>query len=234
MENWNTLSKRVATRIEDMIGSRADARLPSQRELSSLFGVSRTSVREALSLLEASGKLRTEPGRGSFWVGAQERTLQHTDLNTLRNTEVIQDLPSKKTYPKSEISRFRYLIEGQSGRLAAMRITDSEVAQLERNLSTFKKSDASHGPRGQRTDRFRVPPADRRVFRRSTVSRSSLVFPRSHYAGRTNVPLAIYARMGARRRARENRRGPEEARSGRSVVLFTLTYYSERRSPWYR
>ena len=138
MENWNTLSKRVATRIEDMIGSRADARLPSQRELSSLFGVSRTSVREALSLLEASGKLRTEPGRGSFWVGAQERTLQHTNSNTLRNTEVIQDLPSKKTYPKSEISRFRYLIEGQSGRLAAMRITDSEVAQLERNLSTFK------------------------------------------------------------------------------------------------
>lgn len=138
MENWNTLSKRVATRIEDMIASRPDARLPSQRELSSSFGVSRTSVREALSLLEASGKLRTEPGRGSFWVRASTNTPQPADPNALRNMEGRQDLPSQKTYAKSEISRFRYLIEGQSGRLAAMRITDSEIAQLERNLNIFK------------------------------------------------------------------------------------------------
>ena len=138
MENWNTLSKRVATRIEDMIASRPDARLPSQRELSSLFGVSRTSVREALSLLQATGKLRTEPGRGSFWVGASANKPLSTDANALWNMEGSQELPSKKTYPKSEISRFRYLIEGQSGRLAAMRITDGEIAQLEKNLNTFK------------------------------------------------------------------------------------------------
>src|SRR6202011_753632 len=101
MENWNTLSKKVATRIEDMVASSADAKLPSQRELSSLFGVSRTSVREALSLLEASGKLRTEPGRGSFWVGAPNARPQFTHSNTLRNSEASQDLPSNKTYPKS-------------------------------------------------------------------------------------------------------------------------------------
>jgi GntR family transcriptional regulator, transcriptional repressor for pyruvate dehydrogenase complex len=138
MENWNTLSKKVASRIEDMIASRPDARLPSQRELSSLFRVSRTSVREALSLLEASGKLRTEPGRGSFWIGITADKPLPASLNGLRNVEDNGEFPSKKTYPKSEISRFRYLIEGQSGRLAAMRITDSEIAQLERNLNTFK------------------------------------------------------------------------------------------------
>ena len=138
MENWNTLSKKVATRIQDMVALSTDARLPSQRELSSLFGVSRTSVREALSLLEASGKLRTEPGRGSFWVGAPEMRSQATRSNSFRNAEASHDLPSKKKYPKSEISRFRYLIEGQSGRLAAMRVTDREVAQLEKNLSLFK------------------------------------------------------------------------------------------------
>ena len=164
MENWNTLSKRVATRIEDMIASRPDPRLPSQRELSSLFGVSRTSVREALSLLQASGKLRTEPGRGSFWVGAPAGRQQPENPDMLVNIEAGQELPSKKTHPKSEISRFRYLIEGQSGRLAAMRITDSEIAQLEKNLNTFKKSDRGHGPRGQRPDRFRISSADRRIF----------------------------------------------------------------------
>ena len=83
MENWNTLSKKVATRIEDMIALSTDAKLPSQRELSSLFGVSRTSVREALSLLEASGKLRTEPGRGSFWVGSSRGAIASNALEFL-------------------------------------------------------------------------------------------------------------------------------------------------------
>jgi GntR family transcriptional repressor for pyruvate dehydrogenase complex len=138
MQNWNSLSKKVATRIEDMIASSEDARLPSQRELSSLFGVSRTSVREALTLLEASGKLRTEPGRGSFWVGASAMGSKFAHSSILRKTEASRDLPSDKTYPKSEISRFRYLIEGQSGRLAAMRITDIEIQQLENNLRIFK------------------------------------------------------------------------------------------------
>jgi GntR family transcriptional regulator, transcriptional repressor for pyruvate dehydrogenase complex len=136
MEDWTTVSKRVATRIEGLIGSRPDARLPSQRELSSLFGVSRTSVREALSLLEATGKLRTEPGRGSYWLGAPTKTSSEIQLSVGSHSR--QDFASDVTYPKSEISRFRYLIEGQSARLAAMRITEAEIAQLERNLTTFK------------------------------------------------------------------------------------------------
>ena len=138
MQNWNSLSKKIATRIEDMIVTGDDARLPSQRELSSLFKVSRTTVREALSLLEASGKLRTEPGRRSFWVGAPHTVSDDDGAAIARQVDINGDLPAKKTYPKSEISRFRYLIEGQSGRLAAMRITDAEIRQLEENLNLFK------------------------------------------------------------------------------------------------
>jgi GntR family transcriptional repressor for pyruvate dehydrogenase complex len=137
MEDWTTVSKKVATRIEGLAGSRTDARLPSQRELSSLFGVSRTSVREALSLLEASGRLRTEPGRGSFWMGESARP-HSPDIDLIGVVELREDLGPNVTYPKSEISRFRYLIEGQSARLAAMRITEAEIAQLERNLIAFK------------------------------------------------------------------------------------------------
>jgi GntR family transcriptional repressor for pyruvate dehydrogenase complex len=138
MQNWNSLSKKIAGRIEDMIATSENARLPSQRELSSLFKVSRTTVREALSLLEASGKLRTEPGRRSFWVGSPHAASQLEHSYIARRAQPIGDLSSKKTYPKSEISRFRYLIDGQSGRLAAMRITDAEIQQLEENLDIFK------------------------------------------------------------------------------------------------
>jgi GntR family transcriptional regulator, transcriptional repressor for pyruvate dehydrogenase complex len=136
MDDWNPLSKQIATRIESLIDSSEDARLPSQRELSSLFEVSRTTVREALSLLQASGKLRTQPGRRSIWVGSSQPS-QNKSSETL-DAEPNRKFPSKRAYPKSEISRFRYLIEGQSGRLAAMRITDPEIQQLEENLNLFK------------------------------------------------------------------------------------------------
>lgn len=138
MQNWNPLSRKIATHIEDMIAASDDARLPSQRELSSRFKVSRTTVREALLLLEASGKLRTSPGRRSLWVGSPPVAAQGEPSCASSNQESNGELPSKKTYPKSEISRFRYLIEGQSGRLAAMRITDAEIQQLEDNLKVFK------------------------------------------------------------------------------------------------
>jgi len=136
MQNWNPLSRKIATHIEDMIAASNDARLPSQRELSSRFKVSRATIREALLLLEASGKLRTSPGRRSLWIGS--RPVEGEPSRALPDEESNGELPSRKTYPKSEISRFRYLIEGQSGRLAAMRITDAELQQLEENLKMFK------------------------------------------------------------------------------------------------
>ena len=138
MQNWNPLSRKIATHIEDMIAASDDARLPSQRELSSRFKVSRATIREALLLLEASGKLRTSPGRRSLWVGSRPVAAQGERSSASPDEESNGELPSKKTYPKSEISRFRYLIEGQSGRLAAMRITDAELQQLEENLKMFK------------------------------------------------------------------------------------------------
>jgi GntR family transcriptional regulator, transcriptional repressor for pyruvate dehydrogenase complex len=135
MHNRSPLSRQIATDIETIVRTSNDARLPSQRELSLLFKVSRATVREALLLLEASGKLQTLPRRRSLWIAGSQIALQHESSSASLNDV---ELPSKKTYPKSEISRFRYLIEGQSGRLAAMRITDGEIQQLEENLNVFK------------------------------------------------------------------------------------------------
>ena len=174
--------------------------MPSQRELSSRFGVSRTSVREALSLLEASGKLRTEPGRRSFWTGGAAAPREE-----LSNSGDAQpDFPAYKTYPKSEISRFRYLIEGQSGRLAAMRITDEEIQQLERNLAVFRTSDQSDGSNRKRANRFRIPSVDRRIFWNSALQGPTHLFQGRHYASGANAEFAVYARVGAGRRARED------------------------------
>ena len=134
MGSWNSVQKGGDT-IEELNTSSNNKQLACQRELSIRFGVSRPSIRQAPSLLEATGKLRTEPGRGTFRVSAVHRNGARTD--SFANARDAQH-PSQRTYSKSEISRFRYLIEGQSGRLAAMCITDDEIRQLEGNLTVFK------------------------------------------------------------------------------------------------
>ncbi|MBV9749779.1 MAG: FadR family transcriptional regulator [Acetobacteraceae bacterium] len=116
------VAKSVAARISDMIASgelRRDERLPSQRDLARALGVSRPAIREAISSLEAAGVLRVEPGRGMY---------------TMAVALVETALP----YSRLDMCQFRHLIEGQSARLAAMKITDEGLDQLGRNLQAFK------------------------------------------------------------------------------------------------
>jgi GntR family transcriptional repressor for pyruvate dehydrogenase complex len=47
--------------------------LPSQRELAESMGISRASLREALSMLEALGFIRSVPGKGTLVSGAPGR-----------------------------------------------------------------------------------------------------------------------------------------------------------------
>jgi GntR family transcriptional repressor for pyruvate dehydrogenase complex len=62
-------SEHVRRQLQDAIRHgdyRPGDRLPSERELGELFGVSRVSVREAVSALEAVGLVEVHQGRGSF------------------------------------------------------------------------------------------------------------------------------------------------------------------------
>jgi GntR family transcriptional regulator, transcriptional repressor for pyruvate dehydrogenase complex len=64
-----TISDRIAQQIVNLIGSeqlRPGDRLPSERELAALLGVSRPSVREAVKSLEAQGRLVVRHGQGVF------------------------------------------------------------------------------------------------------------------------------------------------------------------------
>ena len=62
----------IARKLQDMILSgelKSGEKIPSQRELSEKFGISRASLREALLTLETIGLIKTEAGRGTFVVG---------------------------------------------------------------------------------------------------------------------------------------------------------------------
>jgi GntR family transcriptional regulator, transcriptional repressor for pyruvate dehydrogenase complex len=64
-----TVSDRIAQQILKLISTdeiKPGDRLPSERDLAALLGVSRPSVREAVKALEAQGRLRVRHGQGVF------------------------------------------------------------------------------------------------------------------------------------------------------------------------
>lgn len=69
VRNEGTLYSRIADQIERLIDERSlrpGDRLPPERELAALLGVSRPSVREAIKTLSALGRLTVQHGRGVF------------------------------------------------------------------------------------------------------------------------------------------------------------------------
>lgn len=71
--------------------SLGQGRLPTERRLAADFGVSRTTVRRALALLEADGLLSREVGRGTFFrngTSAPERS-SNSDLTDVSPADVM-------------------------------------------------------------------------------------------------------------------------------------------------
>jgi GntR family transcriptional repressor for pyruvate dehydrogenase complex len=100
------------------------AKLPAERELSDLLGVSRPAVREALRLLEVMGYLRTEAGRGTF-VRAS------TPLSPPRVSPEHLDLFDDERLFE-ELSAVRETVEPRLAALAAQKATPSDVKELRR------------------------------------------------------------------------------------------------------
>lgn len=65
MNTVERIARQLQTRIRGREWARA-GRLPGQRQLAEELGVSRASLREAITMLESLGVLRSEAGRGVF------------------------------------------------------------------------------------------------------------------------------------------------------------------------
>lgn len=120
----------TARRIQTMIRAgelRPGDLLPPQRVLSERLNVSRASLREALSVLETLGLLRTEPRRGTR-VATAEVPEQSASPSWRFGTR----------YSPAEVYQFRFVTEGHAARLAALRRSSSALAALAQNLRDFK------------------------------------------------------------------------------------------------
>ncbi len=102
--------KRAITAM-DIYGHPHEIRL-DERRLSDGLGVSRTPIREAMTLLEQEGFVRTRPRRGIFVVRKSKREI----------VEMITVMAA---------------LESMAARLAAERATDAEIADLRRLMADF-------------------------------------------------------------------------------------------------
>jgi DNA-binding FadR family transcriptional regulator len=131
----------IADQIKDLIYSKTlkpGDRLPSERELSLLFGTGRMAVREALRILEVSGFVYVRPGADG---GTFVRELDSTGM-----TKSISDLIKVGNITVEELTEARISIESSVIESVIVRITEKELAAVEENII---KSEHFYGQRNE-------------------------------------------------------------------------------------
>lgn len=100
-------------------------RLPTERELGDLLGVSRVSVRQALHELEARGLIDRRPGRGTIVLAPSDRSGDAGDA-----LSALMIAASSGTSEIARIMELRAVIEPPIAGLAASRVTARDTEQL--------------------------------------------------------------------------------------------------------
>ncbi|MGW0818145.1 FadR/GntR family transcriptional regulator [Streptomyces viridiviolaceus] len=130
-----TVTQRAIERIKAMIADGAlepGQRLPTERDLATLLGISRSSMREAIRALTVLGVLEARHGSGIYVT-----RLEAGDL--LETFGVVADLSRG---PRTlELLEVRRILESTATALAAARITPERLAEVGRHLAAMDATD---------------------------------------------------------------------------------------------
>lgn len=108
-------------------------RLPSEARLASMFGISRTMVREALVRLAADGITEARRGSGSFVKRRpSERLVAHMAMSDLSVTLGTYEV--------------RFVLEAEAARLAASRRSPQQMIEIEHALESLREALLSKNP----------------------------------------------------------------------------------------
>ena len=116
----------------------AGSRLPPERALAQLLGVSRTSVREAIIALEIAGRVEVRVGTGIF-VRQGSDAPGRTDRKPSSTAEgrAADPLPDGGASP-FDLLAARALIEGEVAALAARRVRSGDLAALNATIDEMR------------------------------------------------------------------------------------------------
>ncbi len=126
--NGQRLYQQVANKMLEVLDSgeyNPGARLPSERELSERFGVSRPTIREAIIALEINGRVEVKTGSGVYVLDYKPTSKIGHEVSPFELTET------------------RVLLESEAAALSASMITQSELADLEQALDEMQSENDS-------------------------------------------------------------------------------------------
>ena len=126
------LSEAAIEQIKEMIVDRnlePGAKLPSERELVTSFGISRASIREALRMLEIMGLAEVKPGKGVY-------------VKALTG-DLFMPLSSLLSSHRETLNHHfeaRLLLEPAAAALAAKRASNNDIKRLKKITKIFKEN----------------------------------------------------------------------------------------------
>jgi GntR family transcriptional repressor for pyruvate dehydrogenase complex len=133
------ISEEIVDQIKQLIAKgdlKPGDRIPSERDLATMLGVSRPSVREAIMVLEAMGFLDSRQGGGTF-------------VKTLTEVSIMDPLAKlvEKRDPEllRALAEVRMGLESWSAYLAAQRANAEDLANLRRLYAVMEKQAAKGG-----------------------------------------------------------------------------------------
>lgn len=109
-------------------------KLPSEAELSKLYGVGRHALREALRKLEQMAIIETVPGLGSFIKKEAPHSFSHQ----------LSSLLVLNTIKGGELYDIRVALETYAAKLAAERITPDLTKDMQNQISIMEKAASEH------------------------------------------------------------------------------------------
>jgi DNA-binding FadR family transcriptional regulator len=112
-------------------------RLPTERELSEQFGVSRATVRDAIRVLESGGLVRVRVGAGGGPFVAEPSI--HSLADSLNNHLRLQGVSVR------ELAELRLSIETEAAALAARRATQADLDQIAFILRAAEQPNGASG-----------------------------------------------------------------------------------------
>jgi GntR family transcriptional regulator, uxu operon transcriptional repressor len=112
-------------------GLRVGSRLPTERQLSIDLGVTRSSVRHALALLEAQGHISREVGRGTFLRDVP--ALGPAGATGLSRPREAAD-PASADYAPADVMTIRRLLEPPAMSLVVAWATAADFEEIDRCL----------------------------------------------------------------------------------------------------
>lgn len=161
-DEWQPVSRvrtyeLVLDRIETQIVSgalRAGERLPPERELAAMLGVSRPAVREALRILEAQGAVRSQVGKGPDSGTTIDRVPRDALARLLRLHVALG------SFPLEDVVETRVALERSSVVLACRNAQPEDLARMRAALLAMDELEVDRETFNQVDTDFHVALAD--------------------------------------------------------------------------